>query len=456
MKKLTIAKVLTSISIASLFCTQLFALDTSFSGSSKTAVEAYMPGTENAGDFSNLKETLQAELDVRADESRLFVSGNLTFDALKARGDTGTDAYDLASNLASGISGSVKEAWFDWISPASESGVQFGFKLGRQITSWGKADGIRIADILCSQDLSSLSATDYSESRLGFDGLTLTLSGDVFSANAYVIPFFKPSVLPLEETNPLRKILLPQSVNIPALNTSIPVSVGSIESPEVTLANATYAMRLSFWLPAMDFSAYVYYGFDDMPILNYEMQMSGGVPSGIEVSGDYHKYFMAGLDAAIPVSNFVFRFEGASFFDRAINTTAEYILSGGDSYFKKNQLLLLAGIDFTYGDWTLTAQYYEDILFGYDKNCDREFREPGSTLSVSKSLLGQTLELSFTGAILWNDFDSVLSVGAGYSLTDQITLNLEAAEYLEGPENKGTYGQYHDLSSIVLSGVYKF
>lgn len=429
----------------------LYAVDTSFAGSSKTSVEAYMPGTENQGDFANLTETLQGELDIRADDSRLFVSGNLKFDALNSRGNTSTDAEDLVTYLYSGLSGSLKEAWFDWISPTSEKGLQFGFKFGRQINAWGKADGIRIADVLCPQDLSTLSATDYTESRLGFDGLTLILSGEKFSISGYVLPFFRPSVLPLSTSNPLRRLLIPESVN------NLSVTIDSIESPEISLQNTSYAFRASFWLPIMDFSVYGYYGFDDMPIINYAIKWYGITPTEIQISGNYYKYIMTGFDAAIPAGDFVFRFETAAFFNRAIGNKAEYVLlNNGEEYNRKNQLMALVGVDYTYGDWTFTAQYYEDILFNHDENCNRNFRKPGATLNISKSCLAQTLELSLTGAIMLNDFDSVISADAKYSLSDQISLNLEATEYLAGPENDGDYGQYHDLSSISISGVYKF
>jgi hypothetical protein len=423
------------------------AQEASFSGSVKSAAGVYVFGEDNAEHVSLAEETVSGTLDASAGSCSAYVTGNVSFDA-SAAAQTGT------FQAADGLSAQLGEAWFSWTGGTSADGLTAGIKAGRQITAWGKADGIRIADVLCPQDLTTLYESTYSESRLGVDALKLTLSGSVFSADVYWIPVFRPSALPLENTNPLRKILIPEDVTVNSM--TVPVTPGSIEKPELTFADSSYAGRVSFWLPAVDFSLYGYYGWDDTPVVTYSLIMDGYTPTGVTVSGKYYRYGMAGFDAALPAGPFVFRTESAFFIERAFACTPETVLTGGDSCLRKNQLMALAGIDWAHDNWTVTAQYYENIVLDWNNTIDRKMRSPGATLSVSRSFLSDTLTLALSGAVNWDDFDSCAELSADYALTDQVTLTLAADGFFPGPDGDGEYGVYKELSNIRLSGVYRF
>ena len=107
--------------------------------------------------------------------------------------------------------------------------------------------------------------------------------------------------------------------------------------------------------------------------------------------------------------------------------------------------------------WTFTAQYYCDVIFGELDTLDRkEAYQHGATLSISKSLVNETLEISFAGLLGFNDFDSMLSPSVEYSISDQIKLGLNAFIFIPGPEGDGKYGAYKDLSSICLNAKFSF
>ncbi len=424
-------------------------VDVRFSGSVKSAAGAYIYGKENAGHLSAAKTVAAAAVDAAAGGGTLFVAADVSLDALK------TDAAD-------GITGTLREAYFSWTGTpfalrAGNGGLQAGITVGRQIHAWGKADGKRIADVLCPQDLTTLSAADYRESRLGVDAVKATISGAYFAADAYWIPVFRPSALPLENGSALASALVPKTVSLGA--TALPVTVGDIRKPEAALENGSYAARVGFWLPAVDFSIYGYYGYDDTPVLSYAIESDGGSPTGIGVSGTYHRYAMAGADAAVPLGSFVLRAEAAFFCGRAFALDPAAALSGAageTTYLRKNQLAALAGVDWSYGTWTVTAQYYEDVVFGTAAALGRKTRENGATLNVSGSFLQNTLTVSLSGAVAWNDLDSCASIAADYALSDQITLTLAAAGYFPGPESDGTYGVYKNMSSVRIEGIYRF
>ena len=124
---------------------------------------------------------------------------------------------------------------------------------------------------------------------------------------------------------------------------------------------------------------------------------------------------------------------------------------------KRNQLSALAGIDWMPSGWTFTAQYYCDEVFGDLDELEREDAyQHGVSLSLSKSLVNETLELSFAGLLGLNDFDSMLSPEIKYSISDQINIGFNAFIFIPGPDRDGKYGAYKDLSSICLKAKFSF
>lgn len=411
-----------------------------FSGEIKTRWGAGAPWTDSdtsAGKFLLGDTSFTGNLDAYYDNSSALAEGSVSYDAVK-------NSFDWSLN----------ELWLDYTSSF------WGIRIGRQKTAWGKADGIDITNVICPSDMSSFSAMTSDDSKLAIDAIRLSLSGNQFTADAYWIPFFTPAVLPLEEGNPLRKFLVPSSVEFPieAMNTTLtlPVTISNLEEPKKAIWNGEYGLKLSGYFSALDVSLYGFYGWDDTPFLNYSITFGAAnppyppLPNGFNISGEYKRMSMIGADAAIPIKETVLRAEGAFFPQR------HFQKSEGNTE-QHNELSGLIGLDWMPSGWTITAQYYCDYLFDDIENLEREDAyQHGATLSISKTLLNETLELSLSGLLGLNDFDSFISPSVSYSLSDQITLSAGAYIFLSGPERDGKYGQYKDLSCFTIEGKYSF
>ena len=421
-----------------------------FSGDIETVWGVGAPWTDsdtNAGRFSLGTTNFTGKLDAYYGNSSAYAEATLSYDAVNTAGGNLTEGFDL----------SLGELWADY----TES--FWGIRIGRQKAAWGKADGIDITNVLCPSDMSSLAAMTGDDSKLAVDAIRLSLSGNQFTADAYWIPFFTPSALPLSEGNALRKFLVPSNFElpIPAMNTTLilPVTIGELEKPELALWNGEYGLRVSGYLSAFDLSLYGFYGWDDTPFLDYTVTFgppadpsnpATAMPAGLTVSGKYERMAMLGADAALPIGETVLRLEGAFFPQRHFQKE-----EGGT--LQKNQLSALAGIDWMPSGWTFTAQYYCDQVFGDLEELEREDAyQHGATLSLSKSLVNETLELSFAGLLGLNDFDSMLSPEIKYSISDQINIGLNAFIFIPGPDRDGKYGAYKDLSSICLKAKFSF
>ena len=404
MNKKNIIKLIILLSI----CTSLTAeSNVNFSGEIETRWGAGLPWTDSnssAGRFLLGDTSLTGKLDAYYNNSSALAEGSVSYDAVKGN-----------------LNFSLKEIWFDYTLDS------WGIRVGRQKTAWGKADGIDITNVICPSDMSSFSAMTSDDNKLAIDALRFSLTGNQFTADAFWIPFFTPAPITL-----------------------------NAKKPEAALWNGEYALKVSGYFSALDVSFYSFYGWDDTPFLNSTFSNSAStssspaLPSGKNVSGEYKRMTMIGFDTALPIKETVLRAETAFFpmrhFQKSAGNTEQH-----------NELSSLVGLDWMPAEWTFTAQYYFDYLFGSINALERaDSYQHGITLNISKTLLNETLKLSLSGLLGFNDFDSMIHPSVSYSLSDQITLTAGAYIFLPGPECNGKYGKYKDQSCIIIGGKFSF
>ena len=445
-----------SLALAATICAQ----ETVFLGSLTSQAGVGLPNAHhNKGDFLLGQTIFDGTIKSYLDEAMVYVNGQIVHDALGAQSTNGSSAF-VADDGTFALK--LREAYIDW------KGEMLALRIGRQIVSWGKADDIQITDVLNPRDETNVVAADYSESKLGVDAVRLSLLTEKTQVDAYWIPFFTPSILPLAKGNPLHSRIFPEEVDGVGIN--YPEKYDDFELPEKRLSKSELALRASSYTSVADLSLYGFYGWDDLPLIRYNPNIVFGdgedMPAtsySIDVTGEYKRMYMIGADAAIPAGDFVFRLEGAYFPKRHFQTNANsqlfmYNDENRPASKKTHQLLGLAGLDWTpSGGWTITAQYIADGVIDYDSDLDRNEFQHQATLSIEKSILNETLTIMASGALdLW-DFSSASELELDYKLTDAITLSLIGDLYLEGPDNKeGLYGEYRDFSSVTFKGKMSF
>lgn len=426
MKKRVLLVVLLVLVVASGFAQEI-----NFSGELSSMWGVAAPWSANAGDFVVGATDFTGSLEVYQGNGTSFIEGNVNYNALNNQLD-----FDLG------------EAYIDY------ADSNWSFRIGNQKVVWGKADGINITNLVFPEDSTSLFSDD---SSLSVTAAKLSFSGNFFNIDALWIPFFRGTVLPLEEGSLLRDAMIPSQVEFSGVG-SIPVQIGNLQTPEFALKNGEYGLKLSGYFSLCDVSLYGFYGWDKMPLMNYSLVITNPpVPDAVKIDGEYSRLAMFGLDAAFPIGATVLRLEGAYFPNRKMQASAETILGGGESGISQHQIMALAGLDWMPSGWTITAQYYCDVVLNKSDNLERkETYNHGATLSISKSFLQDTLEVSFSGLVGLNDFDSALTLEGNYSLSDQIKLSAGTYVFLPGPDGDGTYGKLKDLSTVYIKAQYSF
>jgi hypothetical protein len=398
-------------------------------------------------------ESLQAlpfSKDLRLNDSRNAFTAEISAFAGEASAFVSLSAeYNGVSPDRTGFT--LGEAWFDW------GAGGFSLRLGRQLVSWGAADGLILTDMVCPQNLTAFAGLDFAGSRLAVDGLKLRYGFQALAIEFLWLPLFSPARLP-EEYNPLYAVLFPTSVDMGG--TALPVSLKGGALPK-TIADGEYGLRLSWYTSAVDFSVMGFYGWNDIPFMG--KNLAGGFPpTGIELSPEYERTVTAGVDASIPIDDFLLRLEtawtGGGRYERPVADIAATLFGGQtERPVEKQRLQLLAGVDWNPSGWSLSAQYYEDLLpDAYSGGTKRPWRKNGLSLRVARSFFRETLSLSAWYYLDLVDFDSVGSVSVTYALTDAIGLSLGSDFFTGGIDGRGSYAAYKDLSGVWVKGVFRF
>lgn len=383
----------------------------------------------------------------------------------------------------------LNEAYFRY------SGEIWDLSFGRQLINWGQADGFKLTDVLSARDSSEFIGLSSDDARLPSDSIRLRFFHDLFTFEAVAVPFFTPNKLPRFGFEDGAKdapyyIDTPDTFDMqtPLGTITAPIEYTKTESAKPKMFTDTEAAaRLSFFLPGIDFSVSGFYGWDKNPRFVKSGYAKKGVfnpaaPFGhlnpyvpkelhTNLNEEYYRIGMAGIDAAIPAGDITIRLEtayiGGRYFEpknllteKSINDlkkqTPDDVTLEFNSAIKKHQLLALAGLDWIKNSWTLSAQYFEDLILNHKNDIERPIHKGFVSLNISKTFLRDTLKLSASGAVDINYGSTFSTYAVDYSLTDNMHVILGGDLYTKGYDGKGDFAQLNKISSIWVKGRFNW
>ena len=344
----------------------------------------------------------------------------------------------------------LNEAYFRY------SGEIWDLSLGRQIISWGQADGFSLTDVLSAKDSSAFLALSSDDTKLASDSIRLRFFHDIFTFEAVAVPFFTPNKLPrfnFEDgaKDDLYYIDTPDTYDTKTPLGSIPITYTKTESAKPKMFTDTEAAaRLSFFLPGIDFSVSGFYGWDKNPRFTREGKLTP-LNVLINLNQEYYRIGMAGFDAAIPAGDVTIRLESAWIGGRYFNPKLIF-----EQPKSTHQLLALAGLDWIKNSWTLSAQYFEDLILDHKDDIERPMHKGFVSLNISKTFLRDTLKLSASGAVDINYGSTFSTYAVDYALTDNMHVILGGDIYTKGYDGKGDFAQLNKISSIWVKGRFNW
>ncbi|UTY31233.1 capsule assembly Wzi family protein [Treponema putidum] len=383
----------------------------------------------------------------------------------------------------------LNEAYFRY------SGEIWDLSFGRQLINWGQADGFSLTNVLSAKDSSAFLALSSDDTKLASDSIRLRFFHDIFTFEAVAVPFFTPNKLPRfgfenGAKDDLYYIDTPDTYDMqtPLGTITAPIEYTKTESTKPKMFTDTEAAaRLSFFLPGIDFSVSGFYGWDKNPRFVKSGYAKKGLfnpaaPFGLlnpyvpkelhtNLNEEYYRIGMAGIDAAIPAGDITIRLEtayiGGRYFEpknllteKSINDlkiqTPDDVTLEFNSAITKHQLLALAGLDWIKNSWTLSAQYFEDLILNHKDDIERPMHKGFVSINISKTFLRDTLKVSASGAVDINYGSTSSSYSVDYALTDNMHVILGGDLYTKGYDGKGDFAQLNKISSIWVKGRFNW
>ena len=354
---------------------------------------------------------LRLEMRANYGEASLFSSVNL--------------AYNSLIKEQSGAF--LREAYFDY------AGKYLEVKAGRQIVTWGVADGLRITDLISPMDYTEFMANDYDDIRVPVNAIDLKYPGESFSAEVVFVPVPEYFVIPTNDGNPWQ-MPVPNGVRMDLSGT-----------PEKRIKNSEVGGRLRFFLENLDFSITALRTFNKSPVT--VMKLDPETKSAL-IKGVYKPMNVVGGDVSIPAGELVIRGEAGFYFGEPI------ALRNACDFRLRKTFNGLVGLDwYAGGNWTFMFQYMHKIVMDYRDELGLEQNTSMLTARISKELLNNTLKLSVYGMFDVDNVGFYVRPAGDYLLNDQITLSL-GADILGG--RRGTFETYKKNTQIWVKGKFFF
>lgn len=376
-------------------------------------VDHYFAAKIRKGEWNALRSRLRGEISTIAGDSWLFASFNATHNQ-RLPDETGIE---------------LREAFMEY------SAEHWDLRMGRQIISWGKADGIRITDLICPADYTEFITRDFDDIRIPVNMIKTRYLSEWVHVEFLWLPAFSPTILPTGDN--------PWAVS-QGLSEEF-FALSEAQKPELSLENSEVASRISFYLSGIDFAFSAFYTWSDIPVLTRAHQKDS-----VWLEPEYYRMTFYGAEMTLPWNQVVLRTEAAWYRDqrfvRKDVTGTFHIL---------DQLKGLVGLDWYPGnDWTFTMQFAQDYILHYRKELEHKQRHSTATLRIAKKFLRQTLELSnmLYAGVQAGDFYDQLAID--YALTD--ALHLSGGLDVFGGKDSGEFGQYSDNTQFWCKGKYSF
>lgn len=310
----------------------------------------------------------------------------------------------------------------------------WGFKAGRQIIIWGKADGLRITDVISPMDLTEFLAQDYDDIRMPVTALVINKFSTNWVLDFVVVPAFQAYRLPGVD-NPW------------GFNFGEDIIMEEAIEPAVKWSNIEFGGKLSFYLSGVDFDISALRTWNKSPVYSYYLDES----SNFHMKPEFHRMGFVGFGFSKALSQIIVRGESAFYFGKEFSPAIENYEIGLQ---EKNSINYLLGIDWYPGnEWTFTGQFSDEYILDYSSTIENPEHTCVSTLGVTKKVIRSTLAISSFAYIGLNEGDFFNRTSIDYALTDNIHV-IAGADWFHG--DAGLFGQYNDNSEIFIKAKYNF
>jgi hypothetical protein len=331
--------------------------------------------------------------------------------------------------------------WLDELWAKQQVGP-FDVTIGKQLISWGTADGINPINNINPTDYTDMLDTE--DERIGVYALRLQWFLNMADIDLIYVPVASFGVLPATNS---RWFPSTEMMGLPAaLGSGIPILLRS-NAPESTLNSGEFGIRYRKRFSGADFGFSYYNGYDHLPELTPDMSQFDPNAPQLVLLENYRRQQVVGSEWVVLLPlGIAFRGESALFIPNN-NTNDRYLqtVTGIDKNFALNNSSL-----------TIIAQYiYDHSLEGnaYDKFDLRHLFTNSPMANIDWSF-NNGLSITLLGIYNTKSEDYYLNPTISYTSTGGLCFELQSD--IMGGNNESFFGNYSFNNRIRAKMSFRF
>ena len=335
-----------------------------------------------------------------------------------------------------GITVKLKEAYMD---------IYFSkldLRLGKQQIIWGKSDGVFITDIVSPKNLSEFILPDFDEIRIG----VTALKADYYIGNNTLevvwIPIFTPTQMPDKNSLWYPKMQFPIQ----------PQWDFSQKNVEPNVDNSEIFAKLSLFSSSIDCEVMGGYMWDDDPAMHItattDMQTHQII--NLLITPKYHRLPIVGGSFSTTIGAFVFRGEGAFYFDKYFSTTNLLVDEG---LAQRDYIHYLLGVDTSVLDTKISFQFTQQAILDYSDEIKSDQYQNMITFLSSKTFFDETLRMELFTYYDLNENDALIRPKLVYDFADGFEI-IGGINFFYG--DSGKFGQFDKNDMAYWKVKYSF
>ncbi len=286
----------------------------------------------------------------------------------------------------------------------------FDFRVGIQKISWGKADGLVVTNLVNPRNYTNYPVLEYEEQ---FQAVNAVKANYYLGSNTLEIvwrPEFKGALYDRE--------LLVANLNGFRID-------NSQKDIETELENSELLLKYSSLGYDYDYELMLAYIWDEQPTLHKNLFNK-------VVSPEHHRLAVLGGSFSTMWDAFVFRGEAAYTSGKYYNT--DDFSRYQDGVVEKEQLKVLAGIDYNYQDYQLSYQVLQEAILNHENSIEQNQFTYQMTFLVKRMFLRDRLDTEFSFYYDTVQEQLMAKPKVVYDYSDKINISIGANYLLEGEQ----------------------
>ena len=313
--------------------------------------------------------------------------------------------------------------------------------LGKQQVVWGKADGLKLLDVVNPQNFREFILDNFDDSRIPLWTFNAEVPVGGNTLQFLWIPDRSYHLLPQADAT----FAFTSPLMVPKAPPGVAVNLRPLERPKNIVTDSDIGMRFSSFWHGWDLTVNYLYHYADFPVFFQSVFLAPG-GAVVTVNPRYARNHLLGGSFSNAFGNLTVRGEAIYNTDRFVLTTNR---RDGDGVIKSGEVAYVLGLDWGgIQDSLVSFQLFQSWLLKSANGMVRDTLDTTTTFLLRRHFLNETLETE----VLWlhnvNQGDGLIRPKISYEVRDNMKI-WSGFDLFYGDRN-GLFGQFDQNDRLVI------